>query len=701
MKQLKNHLRALLLLVLAAVGIAAHAITITVTGNVSENQYANRTDITEVILNNSSTVVIGANAFFGCKNLTTLTNRSTANVNVNTLAFGETGITKADLKNFVFVNNAEGIFMNCTSLNSIDMSNMKDYSLCKNLFYGCTKLTDVTLSKIEKIGEGAFMNTGITKVTIPSNIKEIGGSAFNTVTEVTLYTTNFTPSGRTQAKAKLSDIFGKLTIMSLASNVTSVPEGFAEGITTLYTVNSAASELGVNKRAFAGCTSLISVPRNITQVYAYAFADCRGISAFVAEKGATIDAFAFCGTRLAMLEAASYLKLNTNALSGISASNIMITVPETYQIKSSALNGVSGNVTFTADNVSYTVEDKAFSGFSGTVTTPDVKSFNAGAFSGFKGSLVVGGQATEGKYVKNGIVRFYDSGNVITLSGGETIDAASSEGFVPAVLDLRNISAAVTVNDKGSATTPLASMVIVDGKGAKLAKDLADTGSVIVESGTTGDLNGDGNLSIADVTNLVHQLLHPESESISGTSTYVDRLGNEYEVKWLQMWEDGPKFAEHNIRSSSPASHGFYGAWGGTTNPYSYASGANDLSGENDNATYLWGDNWRLPTKGEFEGLMAHCDLVLDRNYEGSGVRVLKFTGRGDYAENVLILPCSGYDPTLGTSGEQYVNQMAYYLTSTANGTEASYFFSYWDADDNGVVSGTRRCMASVRPVLK
>lgn len=299
MEQLKIHLRALLLIVLAAVGTAGHATIITVTSNVSESQYANRTDITEVRLNNTSTVVIGASAFYGCTNLKTLTNNSTAYVNVNKTAFAETGITSANLKNFRFVNGAEGVFMNCTSLSSIDMSNIQDYSLCKNLFYGCTKLTDVTLSKIEIIDEGAFMNTGITNVTIPSNIREIGGSAFNTVTEVTLSTTNFTPSGKTQAKAKLSDIFGRLTKVALASNVTSVPEGFAEGITTLYTVTSSAAQLGVGKRAFAGCTSLISVPRNITQVYAFAFADCRALTTFVAEKGATIDAFAFCGTRLA------------------------------------------------------------------------------------------------------------------------------------------------------------------------------------------------------------------------------------------------------------------------------------------------------------------------------------------------------------------------------------------------------------------
>lgn len=354
---------------------------------------------------------------------------------------------------------------------------------------------------------------------------------------------------------------------------------------------------------------------------------------------------------------------------------------------------------FTADNAAYTVLDKAFSGFCGTIYTPDVKSFDAGALSGFKGSLVVDGMPTNGKFVKNGVVRFYDCGSPITLSGGEVIDAASNEGFTPPLLDLRGISSAVTINDKADvAGGPIASMAIIDSDKADFAKDLADTGTMIETIGAGGDIDNDGTVSIADVTSLVYQLLHPTPPSITGTATYLAG-GFENEVTWLQMWENGPKFAEKNVGSSAPASHGGYYAWGGTSNHYSYASGSADLSGSNDNATYSWGENWRLPTKTEFEGLLANCDLTLDRNYEGTGVRVLKFTGRGRYAENVLILPCSGYAPDLGV--EHYVNQAAYYLTSTANGQDASYYFNYWDADENGVTSGQRSDMVAVRAVLK
>jgi len=61
----------------------------------------------------------------------------------------------------------------------------------QNAFNGMSNLTTVLLPEdIIYIGDGAFYGTGITKVTIPSNVAKIGAYAFNNVIEATLLSYN-------------------------------------------------------------------------------------------------------------------------------------------------------------------------------------------------------------------------------------------------------------------------------------------------------------------------------------------------------------------------------------------------------------------------------------------------------------------------------------------------------------------------------
>ena len=96
-------------------------------------------------------------------------------------------------------------------------------------------------------------------------------------------------------------------------------------------------------------------------------------------------------------------------------------------------------------------------------------------------------------------------------------------------------------------------------------------------------------------------------------------------VKWIQLWKDGPKFAEFNVgaENNKPEDFGSYLA-------------ATDLASK---IPDLFGDNWRLPTLEDYEALLANCTYeYIDGEVTGS-----KFTGKGDYSSNSIFLPIAGY----------------------------------------------------------
>lgn len=121
--------------------------------------------------------------------------------------------------------------------------------------------------------------------------------------------------------------------------------------------------------------------------------------------------------------------------------------------------------------------------------------------------------------------------------------------------------------------------------------------------------------------------------------------GDDVEVPWVQLWEDGPKFAAYNVgvTDGQPESYGGYYVIGGIQdkgNDY-YVENVETLPAEHDTATLLWGENWRMPTGAELQGLIDHCDIervVVIGSHAGT-----RFTGRGEYAVCTLFLPATGY----------------------------------------------------------
>lgn len=159
-------------------------------------------------------------------------------------------------------------------------------------------------------------------------------------------------------------------------------------------------------------------------------------------------------------------------------------------------------------------------------------------------------------------------------------------------------------------------------------------------------------------------------ETPLGTA-YAQRTGGIF-VKCVQLWENGPKFADYNVGAASVTEYGGYYRWFNSidkdnTNIYLNPS----VLPEEDTATKLWGDAWRMPTEGEFRAMFTECNTTWTDDYNGSGVAGRIFTGKGAYSGNSVFFPAAGrYDWEYWVSENVFgavvdAGHDCYYWTST------------------------------------
>ena len=183
------------------------------------------------------------------------------------------------------------------------------------------------------------------------------------------------------------------------------------------------------------------------------------------------------------------------------------------------------------------------------------------------------------------------------------------------------------------------------------------------------------------------------------SKTGIAKRTGDIDVVWVQLWKDGPKFAEYNVGAANNKAEdcgGFY-CWGKSIDKDSeedYKKGTDALTGTDDTATNLWGSNWRMPTEKEFEALVANCDFEWTTVNDVNGC---KFTGKNAYSSHSIFLPAAGYYSLhfndLGKKG--------YYWTSTPDAKiNFNAHFLLSDSEDSYVASFGRSSSYSVRAVL-
>ena len=200
----------------------------------------------------------------------------------------------------------------------------------------------------------------------------------------------------------------------------------------------------------------------------------------------------------------------------------------------------------------------------------------------------------------------------------------------------------------------------------------------------------------------VNNVVFEEAPAAPATTGTEKRTGD-IDVNWVQLWEDGPRFAEYNVgaKNNKAEDNGGYYCWGKTTNKdedNKFKDGESVLTGTDDTATNLWGSKWRMPTEAELEALLNNQNCTCTWTTQNGVIGLLcKGKENTDYSSNSVFLPAAGYC-YYGSVYDQ--GSIGRYWSSTPNGNEKAcnlYFFSGYQYVDYDY----RNYGYSVRAVLK
>ena len=170
---------------------------------------------------------------------------------------------------------------------------------------------------------------------------------------------------------------------------------------------------------------------------------------------------------------------------------------------------------------------------------------------------------------------------------------------------------------------------------------------------TSANINGDDDITMADANQIVNGFLS------GGTVKYDPYNGHEYVDLGLSV-----KWATCNVGATKPEDYGDYFAWGETApkSDYSWSTykfttdggstftkytGSDKivLDAADDAATANWGDAWRMPTLEEMQDLLDNCtwEWQAAGNTEFGGVAGMKVTSKKDgYTDKYIFLPAAG-----------------------------------------------------------
>ena len=251
---------------------------------------------------------IGAQAFYGCSNLATvsgcegvtnvgsnafnntawLTNQPTGVIYIGKVAYlGKNVIDEISI-NAGTVSISDKAFYYCTGLTAVSIP-ASVTSIGYEAFEDCSNLATVTFasgSQLSSIGRGAFYNSGLTSIAIPASVTSIGDDAFSVCRNLATITVdggNTTYDSRNNCNAIIKTTSNTLVVgckgTTIPNTVTSIGNYafFGSGLTS---ITLPASVTSIGNAAFQYCYNLASVTVYATtppSLGNYAFKDCNDL----------------------------------------------------------------------------------------------------------------------------------------------------------------------------------------------------------------------------------------------------------------------------------------------------------------------------------------------------------------------------------------------------------------------------------------
>ena len=490
--------------------------------------------------------------------------------------------------------------------------------------------------RVTSIGDWAFYwCSGLTSVDIPNSVTSIGDYAFYWC-------------------------YG-LTSIDLPNSVTSIGEGAFWNCTYLTSIDIPNSVTDIGNLAFLECCDLTSVtiPNSVTSIGEGAFYGCSDLTSVIIPNSVTSigeRAFSFCSGLTSVTVDPSNPKYDSRN----NCNAIIETATNTL---------ISGCKNTTIPNSVTSIGDYAFAGCWDltSVTIPNsVSKINQAAFAECSNLSTIN--------IPNSVTSIGGS----AFAGCTSLTSVTVENPTPVTIEQK------TFSNRANATL----YVPTGSKSAYQAADYWKEFKEIIEKNMShdaglGDVNGDGEISISDVTLLVDYLLEQAGDnfilanadvnkdgriSVSDAVSIIKLIleGEPEPQAYLTCPDDhhphmidlglpsGTKWACCNVGADKPEAYGGYYAWGETEeksyydwSTYIHYDGSkstchnlgDDIVGtQYDVAHVKWGGSWVMPSYDQQRELLDNCTYEWTTVNGVNGGKLTSKTNGGS-----IFLPAAGY----------------------------------------------------------
>jgi len=194
-----------------------------------------------------------------------------------------TTVTNSSGKTYSVTSIGEFAFWGCKNLTSVSIPNSVT-SIGFEAFHGCTNLSSISIpNSVTSIGVCAFeLCTSLTSVTIPQNVTDIGWGVFDdcrSLASIRVATGNTTYDSRNSCNAIIESATNTLIAgcknTNIPTSVTNIGTAAFEGCTGLNSISIPSSVTHIGLDAFWGCSNLTSVtiPNSVTTIDGGAFGE--------------------------------------------------------------------------------------------------------------------------------------------------------------------------------------------------------------------------------------------------------------------------------------------------------------------------------------------------------------------------------------------------------------------------------------------